>query len=278
MDYIEVDCKVNPGGDNIDILIAYLAGIGYSMFQENEAGVKAYIDVTLFDQNALDDLPFIKEPNQVDIQYVVRVAEKRNWNQEWESSFQPVIIGNEVYVRAEYHLPDPSAKYELVIQPRMAFGTGHHATTSLMMEAMLKIDFKHRHVLDMGCGTAILAILAEKMGANSITAIDNDPVATENAVVNCEINGVKNVSVVTGNAATPGNEIFDVILANINRNIILEDITLYAKNLAKEGILMLSGFYLADLEKITGKAASLNLKCTSHQVLNGWCQANFTRI
>jgi len=278
MDYIEVDCQVIPGGDNIDILVAYLAEIGYSMFQENENGVKAYIDVTLFDQNVLDELPFIKENNHVNIEYVVRAAEKRNWNQEWENSFKPVVIGKEVYVRAEYHMPDPSAKYELVIQPRMAFGTGHHATTSLMMEAMLKIDFKNLKVLDMGCGTAILAILAEKMGASATTAIDNDPVATENAVLNCEINAVKNVTVFTGNALTPGNEIFDVILANINRNIILEDISLYVKNLAKEGILMLSGFYLADLKKIADKANSLNLKCTSQQVLNDWCQANFTRI
>ena len=130
----------------------------------------------------------------------------------------------------------------------------------------------------MGCGTAILAILAEKMGAKSLMAIDNDPVATENAVLNCEINGMKNVSVFTGDASTPGNEIFDVILANINRNIILEDFPLYVTYLAKEGILMLSGFYLVDLEKIVEKATSLNLICTSHHVTNDWCQANFTRI
>ena len=275
MDYIELDCKVIPGGDNIDILVAYLAGIGFSMFQETDEGVKAYIDVKLFDQNELDGIPFITDNKDVNITYSVAAAEKKNWNEEWESNFKPVVIGKEIYVRAEYHLADPSFKYELVIQPRMAFGTGHHATTSMMMDAMLKIDFKNRTVLDMGCGTAILAILAEKLGAVSLTGIDNDPNAVENAVLNCSINGAKNIIVLLGDATTSGNETFDIILANINRNIILEDLPLYKKNLNPGGILMLSGFYLADLEIITEKANSLNLNLQSHQMLNDWCQANF---
>ena len=275
MDYIELDCKGIPGGDNIDILVAYLAGIGFSMFQETDEGVKAYIDVKLFDQNELDGIPFITDNKDVNITYSVAAAEKKNWNEEWESNFKPVVIGKEIYVRAEYHLADPSFKYELVIQPRMAFGTGHHATTSMMMDAMLKIDFKNRTVLDMGCGTAILAILAEKLGAVSLTGIDNDPNAVENAVLNCSINGAKNIIVLLGDATTSGNETFDIILANINRNIILEDLPLYKKNLNPGGILMLSGFYLADLEIITEKANSLNLNLQSHQMLNDWCQANF---
>ncbi len=275
MDYIELDCKVIPGGDNIDILVAYLAGIGFSMFQETDEGVKAYIDVKLFDQNELDGIPFITDNKDVNITYSVAAAEKKNWNEEWESNFKPVVIGKEIYVRAEYHLADPSFKYELVIQPRMAFGTGHHATTSMMMDAMLKIDFKNRTVLDMGCGTAILAILAEKLGAVTLTGIDNDPNAVENAVLNCSINGAKNIIVLLGDATTSGNETFDIILANINRNIILEDLPLYKKNLNPGGILMLSGFYLADLEIITEKANSLNLNLQSHQMLNDWCQANF---
>ncbi|MBL0342842.1 MAG: 50S ribosomal protein L11 methyltransferase, partial [Bacteroidetes bacterium] len=212
------------------------------MFQETEKGVKAYIETQLFNQKELDELPFIKENNEVHISYTIAKAENRNWNEEWESNFKPVIIGKEIYVRAEYHMPDPTVKYEVVIQPRMAFGTGHHATTSMMMESMLKIDFRNKKVLDMGCGTAILAILADKMGATSITAIDNDPNAVENSFVNCAVNGVKAVSVLLGDAKTPGKDRYDVVLANINRNIIVEDIAFYDGNILPGGSLLCQDF------------------------------------
>ncbi len=275
MDYLELECKVHPGGENVDILVAHLADIGFSMFEETEEGVKAYIDVAIFNQEQLDALPILNTNELCTVHYTINETEKKNWNEEWESNFHPVVIGTEIYVRAEYHAPDPAFKYELIIQPRMAFGTGHHATTSLMMEAMLEIDFENKSVLDMGCGTAILAILAEKKGASNILAIDNDPVAVENSVLNCAINNAVKVNCLTGDATTPGEEKFDVILANINRNIILADLPFYVKNLKSGGFLLMSGFYLKDLNVIEEKAGLCGLNLLHHRVLNDWCQVVF---
>jgi len=275
MEYMELDCRVTPGGENTEILIAYLGAIGYSMFEETEYGVKAYIDRNLFSQLELDGIPPLLE--EATIEFKASEPEHKNWNEEWEKNFQPVIIGKDIYVRAEYHTPDPTARFELIIHPRMAFGTGHHATTSLVMEHMLSIDFKGKRVLDMGCGTGILAILAEKMGASEILAIDNDVNAVENTVVNCDINNATQVIAKHGDATTPGDEVFDIILANINRNIILEDLPLYTKNLAAGGTLITSGYYLEDLPMIREKAKSNNLSYTSHSSLDNWCRATFVK-
>lgn len=277
MDYVEVDCTVTPAGDFTEILIAYLAAAGYSMFEEKENGVKAYIETSRFNQQELDAIPMMNGHDEVAVTYSISAIARKNWNEEWEKNFKPVIIGKDVYVRAEYHLRDPSFRYELIVQPRMAFGTGHHATTSMMLEAMLEIEFKGKTVLDMGCGTGILAILADKMNAAAITAIDNDPNATENAVVNCTVNETRVISVFTGDASTPGDSKFDVILANINRNIILEDITLYDKNLLNGGLLLTSGYYLEDLDLIRAKAATLGIEFISHRTLDNWCQATFKK-
>lgn len=275
MEYIELDCTVEPAGENTEILIARLAAIGYSMFEESEKGVKAYIESGLFSQQELDHLAAFPADNPVKIEYKISKMPDVNWNELWESNFQPVIIGKEIYVRAEYHQPDPSFKFELVIQPRMAFGTGHHATTSLVMESMLTLDFKDKTVLDMGCGTGILAILASKMGATHLVAVDIDDNATENTVVNCRRNNVQNVKVITGGAAASGKEKFDFVLANINRNIILEDLPLYMNNLNAGGILITSGYYESDLEIISDQAAAIGLKLNDHKVSENWCRATF---
>jgi len=277
MEYIELDCTVTPTGDYTEILIAWLANIGYSMFEETDYGVKAYIEKKLFSQQQLDSIPILQDTANVKVTFVVSEPELKNWNEEWEKNFQPVRIGSEIYVRAEYHDPDPSARYELVIQPRMAFGTGHHATTSLVMESMLSVDFKNKLVLDMGCGTGILAILASKLGAKCVVAIDNDANAVENTIVNCIKNEADNVQAELGDANTPGKRVFEVILANINRNIILSDLPLYVRNLAENGNLITSGYYFEDLPMIREKAETCGLKFQYHQVLNNWCCASFTR-
>jgi ribosomal protein L11 methyltransferase len=277
MEYLELDCRVHPGGDNTEILIAYLGAIGYSMFEETDYGVKAYIETELFSQEELDSIPILNEPERVRIDYSVAVPEKRNWNQEWESNFQPVFIGKEIYVRAEYHQPDTSAPFELIIQPRMAFGTGHHATTSMIMEAMLDIEMDGKTVLDMGCGSGILAILASKMGAASVTAVDNDPNAVENAALNCTINKTIDIIVLQGDAATPGKTLFDVILANINRNIILNDLQQYAGNLVEKGLLVTSGYYIEDLPVIAEKAKLYGLSYKDHATLDNWCRTTFVK-
>lgn len=275
MEYIELDCKVEPAGENTEILIARLSDIGFSMFEESATGVKAYIESGLFSQAALEQMTAFPPDHQVKVEYKVSKMPDVNWNELWESNFQPVVIGKDIYVRAEYHQPDPSFKYELVIQPRMAFGTGHHATTSLVMESMLGLDFHEKNVLDMGCGTGILAILASKMGAKHLVAIDIDENATENTVVNCKRNDIKNVKVVTGGAEASGKEKFDFVLANINRNIILEDLPLYKNNLAVGGLLITSGYYESDLDKISECAKSLGLKPVDFKVNDNWCRASF---
>jgi len=275
MEYLELDCRVAPGGDTTEILIAWLANIGYSMFEETDYGVKAYIEKNLFNQQDLNNIPLLNNSDKVT--YTLAQPELKNWNEEWEKNFKPVRIGNDIYVRAEYHPADTAVKYELIIQPRMAFGTGHHATTSLVMERMLSVGIENKRVLDMGCGTGILAILASKLGASMLLAVDNDANAVENSELNCEINDIKNVKAVLGDAHTPGNEIFDVIIANINRNIILEDLPLYVRNLAEKGYLITSGYYFEDLKIIQEKAAQCGLKFIDYKVMDNWCCAVFEK-
>jgi ribosomal protein L11 methyltransferase len=273
MEYFELDCTVEPAGENTDILIAWLSDIGFSMFEESETGVKAYIEESLYDEAQLKSIPTFDDG--VKVTYKVAKMPNVNWNAVWESNFQPVIIGNDIYVRADYHAGDPNFRYELVIQPRMAFGTGHHATTSLVMQAMLKMNFKDQIVLDMGCGTGILAILASMMRAKDILAIDIDENATENTLVNCNRNNIENIRVLTGGASASGNEKFNILLANINRNIILEDLPLYKNNMLPGAFLITSGYYEVDLEVIKKAAADLGLQLLDFSTSDNWCRATF---
>ncbi len=277
MDYIEMDCRVSRGTDHTEILIAYLAAIGYTMFEETDYGVKAYIPLHDFSQEKLETIPFIKNPGKLKVDFDIKRPENKNWNEEWEKNFQPVIIGKEIYVRAEYHASEPGYRFELVIHPRMAFGTGHHATTSLVMQAMLELDFTGKRVLDMGCGTGILAILASKMGAASITAIDNDENAVENCLVNCEANKAGNIIVKCGDASTIAGETYDIILANINRNIILNDINHYAGAVVNNGFIVTSGYFTEDLQKIVAGASEYKLNLKKSGQLDNWCCAVFVK-
>ncbi len=277
MEYMEMDCRVSPGADHTEILIAYLAAAGYTMFEETDYGVKAYIPVNLFNQQQLDNIPVLKNEGSFRVTYSLTKPEVKNWNAEWEKNFQPVVIGKKIYVRADYHPSQPGYRYELVIHPRMAFGTGHHATTSLVMQALLTLPVKDKTVLDMGCGTGILAILAAKMGAANLVAIDNDENAVENAKVNCEANNENRIKVLVGDAFTPGDSTFDIILANINRNIILDDMHRYVHNLTTGGSLVLSGFFTDDLPLILAKANTNKLKLTKQDQQNNWCCAIFVK-
>ena len=277
MDYIEMDCKVSPGADHTEILIAYLAAIGYTMFEETEYGVKAYIPAIDFSHERLDTIPFIKNPGKLKVDFTIKKPENKNWNEEWEKNFQPVIIGKEIYVRADYHPIVHGYRFDLVIHPRMAFGTGHHATTSLVMQAMLELDFTGKRVLDMGCGSGILAILASKMGAPTLVAVDIDENAVENCLVNAAANNCRNITVRAGDVQVIDDEEYDIILANINRNIILDDIGKYAQCLASKGTLVTSGYFTEDLNHIVAAAAENKLILTKSGQLDNWCCAVFVK-
>jgi ribosomal protein L11 methyltransferase len=276
MDYIEVSFVIQPKSTGTEIMIALLSQIGYESFMETEEGLMAYITATVYKQSDLDDLAILLSKD-FSITYAQQLLKSQNWNEVWENSFNPVVIMEMVYVRAPFHKTDSSFKYEIIIEPKMSFGTAHHETTSMMIELMLKEDFSGSSVLDMGCGTGILAILAEMLTAKSILAIDNDEWAYENALENVRKNNCRKISVFMGNAGLLKDERFNFILANINRNILLEDMEIYAKHLMNEGILLLSGFYTEDSNIISRKASDYGLIPDIQVVKNNWVAARYIK-
>jgi ribosomal protein L11 methyltransferase len=198
-----------------------------------------------------------------------------NWNEKWEQNFNPVTIGS-VYIRAPFHPADPE-KTEIIIEPKMSFGTGHHATTSLMVKAMLNVDFRNKTVADMGCGTSVLAILASKLGAKAVTAIDIDDWAVENSGENLNRNLIKNVLVLKGNADSLADSRFDVILANIQRNVLLKDMQAYSRALNQGGVLLLSGIYEDDVALIRETAQEEGLTFINYEVSEHWAMARFSK-
>jgi ribosomal protein L11 methyltransferase len=253
--YIGYHFTIVPLQPASDILMAELGEIGFESFVETETGFSAFIPKTDWNPDALHKLQVLNS-GEFSIVYEKEEIAPVNWNSEWEKNFEPIEIENTVSIRAPFHEVG-NVQYNLIIEPKMSFGTGHHETTHLMVQHLLKLDLQNKKVLDMGCGTAVLAILAEKLGAQPIDAIDIDPWSYENAVENVERNACKYISVYEGDANLLTNQNYDVIIANINRNILLQDLSTYTKVLKKEGILLLSGFYVEDIPSIN-KIASLN--------------------
>ena len=278
MNYKELTFTVSSSEDySRDLLINSLSEIGFDTFEETDNGFKAYIPVSDYSNDKLNQA--LKEyKSMFSFSYEEKDIPYKNWNEVWESNFEPLEIGNQCYVRATFHQTRPEFKYEIVIDPKMAFGTGHHQTTAMMMQWMLEEDFKEKSVLDMGCGTGILAILASKLGASDIVAIDNDPVCYESTLENTSLNMTANISALCGSADVIPLKQFDIILANINRNILLEQLGRYAEVLNEDGVIFLSGFYEgADLDIITEKAEQLNLKYIGHKSESNWVAAKFRR-
>src|SRR5665213_3412469 len=270
MNYYELIFITHPTEDyQQDLLINALGDIGFDTFEELDSGFKAYIPGGNFDQAQLDEtLSVYRE--MFSFRYELAVIPQKNWNEVWESNFEPIIVGEMIFVRATFHEPRPEYPYEIVIDPKMAFGTGHHQTTAMMLELMLETDFAAKKVLDMGCGTGILAIMASKLGATDITAIDNDLVCFESTVENAKLNQVDHIHAICGSKEAISDGKFDIILANINRNILLEQIQRYAEVLKPGGELYLSGFFEKDLELIALESRKQALKDKNYQKNKDW--------
>ncbi|MDR0968916.1 MAG: 50S ribosomal protein L11 methyltransferase [Lentimicrobiaceae bacterium] len=277
MKYIEVSLTLPESEVQKDILVALLGEIGYDSFMEDENCFKAYCPEQDFDQKALQNI-LMENTIFAEIQFLS--AEKmpeKDWNEIWELSYEPVIVNEKCRIRAPFHEADDNYLYDLVIEPKMSFGTAHHETTSQLIELMSRTDFTDRDVLDMGSGTAVLAILAKKLGAKTVIAIDNDEWAYRNALDNIIHNDTQDIVVELGNATTIGNRTFDIILANINRNILLNDMHHYAKALRKNGLIFFSGFYTEDLEAIKKEAAKLQMQLKHFESKNNWVAAIFEK-
>jgi ribosomal protein L11 methyltransferase len=252
-----------------EIIPAWLSDFGFDSFTEEQDGVTAFIPEADFDEKTVtEQLQWIRQ--QVDISWEITFIPDENWNKEWEKNFDPVIIADRCMVRAPFHKPIPGIEFDLVIMPKMSFGTAHHETTRMMIEFILEQDWKNKEVLDMGSGTGVLAILASKMGASQALAIDNDSWAFENATENIERNQAANVEAIMGDDKALAGMTFDVIIANINRNILLQQMPAYAKALRPEGKLFMSGFYEEDIPVLMQEAEKFGLQLKEKKLLNKW--------
>jgi ribosomal protein L11 methyltransferase len=278
MNYYELLFTTIPTEDyQQDLLINALGEIGFDTFEELDFGFKAYIPTTDFDQAKLDEQLSIYQ-DLFTFSYEMILVPQKNWNEVWESNFEPIEISDKIFVRATFHQPKPEFPYEIVIDPKMAFGTGHHQTTSMMLASMLENDFTNKQVLDMGCGTGILAIMASKLGSSKIIAIDYDKICYESTVENAQLNNIDNIIALCGSKEVIPDEIFDVILANINRNILLDQMQRYSEVLKDNGEIYFSGFYeIPDLDIITEEARKYGLKYISHKKDKDWVAAKFVK-
>ena len=276
MNYIELNVKNQSNSELNDVLIAELGEIGFESFAESEEGFLAYIREDLFDADLIGKLQII-ELNPECFSYTYQLVEDQNWNAVWESNYEAVVIANRCGIRAPFHPENKDVEYDLVIEPKMSFGTAHHETTSNMIEFLLEEDLKNKTVLDMGCGTSVLAILAAKRGGINIYAIDNDEWAYENSLENIERNQVPEIKVLLGDAALLHDMSFDVIIANINRNILLNDIKHYVNVLNDNGVLLMSGFYEQDIPAIKEETEKYNLHFDRYKLKNNWVAIRFTK-
>jgi len=270
--YIELSLQIDL--DFNEIMMAELAELGFETFVETEDGLEAYIQVELFEDLAVKNM-LETYAERTPISYAFKQIAKQNWNEEWEKNFQPISIGNDIYVRADFHEPQVNYLYEIIITPKMSFGTGHHETTSMVMEHQLTIPHQDKKVLDIGTGTGILAVLAEKLGAKYISAFDIDEWSVENTIENIALNNTSNIEVRLGTIEDEPHRKYEIVLANINRNILLQQIPAYATFMAEGASLIISGFYEADIADIQSVAESLGLKKEAQLSKNQWASVVF---
>jgi hypothetical protein len=276
MNYIEYDFTVFPTEMGAEILMAELAEVGFDSFEDTPTGIKAYIPKDSWNEHILQDIYLLSNP-EFTISYQITEIEQVNWNEEWEKNFSPIVVEDLCTVRANFH-PMPNTRYDIVITPKMSFGTGHHETTYMMLQQLLPLSLEGAKVLDMGCGTGILAIMAALRGAHDITAIDIDPWCVENATENVQQNNCSFITIKEGDVSLIAGEQYNLILANINRNILLSDIPAYTQALLPQGLLLVSGFYEEDLPAIKEKCQEVGLTYLSHIERNRWVSAKFQRL
>ena len=269
--YIETTLIITPYSvDAADVMAALLANENYETFIPSENGVKCYILKENYSEKIVTDA-IAQNPFDCTITYNSIEVENEDWNRTWvEESFTPIYIGNECIIHSPKDILQITPKYDILINPIMAFGSGHHQTTSMMTQWILEEDVKDKDVLDMGCGTAILAIAATKCGAKNVCAIDIDERAYNNAIDNAALNQCTNMDIRLGGAEAIGNSTFDIILANINKNILISDMNIYANAMNKGGLLFISGFYSSDIEDITSEALKYNFKLIKQKEKDDW--------
>ncbi len=274
--YIGYNFTVSPKEPATEILIAQLGFAGFESFVENEDGVTAYIQEDDWNSEILKDIQILNS-GEFEFAITEEVIEQTNWNSEWEKNFNPIQVDDVVSIRAPFH-ENPNLKYDIIIEPKMSFGTGHHETTHMMVQHLLNIDLTDKKVLDMGCGTGILAIFAEMKGAKPIDAIDIDTWCYENSLENVERNKCSHISVYEGDAALLMNKKYDVIIANINRNILLNDMQSYMNCLNKDGVILFSGFYQEDIPVIDVEVSKYNFKIDTIIERNNWVALKYKAI
>lgn len=278
MQYIEVTFTVNPLSETAnDIIAALAADLGFESFVESPEGTIGYVPASLYREEALNEALTDFPMSGTTITFTAKEMEDKNWNEEWEKNFfEPIVVDNRCVIHSTFHKDYPKATYDIIINPQMAFGTGHHQTTRLIISYLLDIDLQGKTVLDMGCGTSILAILASMRGASSLTAIDIDEWCVNNSIDNLALNHINNIKVFQGDASSLANEgPFDIIIANINRNILLADMQYYVARMNEGAEIYFSGFYESDLPMIQAEAERLGLRYLSHRVEKDWTAAQF---
>lgn len=271
--YLGYHFTVEPKELGSEILVAELGELSFESFEESEFGVTAYIQKQLWNENVLEDVQILNSPEFV-ISYKIEEIEQVNWNEEWEKNFEAIDVDGTCHVRAPFH-PKTNAEFDIIIEPKMSFGTGHHETTHMMIQHLLDMDVTGMKTLDMGCGTAILAILAEMKGAKPIDAIDIDNWCYLNSIENAERNNCKNITVYEGDAALLKNKKYDLIIANINRNILLNDMQSYVDCLTPKGTILFSGFYEEDIPFIDASCIEKGLTFVKKIERNNWVSLKY---
>ena len=273
--YIEYIFNIEPKEPATEILIAELGFAGFESFVENDNGVTAYIQKEEWNADILEGVLILTSDEFV-IDFTKNEIEQTNWNSEWEKNFDPIEVDNQVSIRAPFH-ENPNLAYDIVIEPKMSFGTGHHETTHMMVQHLIGLDLKNKSTLDMGCGTGILAIFAEMKGAKPLDGIDIDNWCYLNSIENAERNNCKHISFYEGDASLLTDQMYDVIIANINRNILLNDMVAYTKCLNENGVLLLSGFYKEDIGTIDNEVSKHGLTLQATLERNNWVSLRYLK-